>query len=210
MDKLREHRKKYDPFWDIDPIELRCGLADSIDLIERISHYLKDESAEQPFSPFFQLTEQRPTMARFKIFDRGDNPDQLPIMGEIETIMTGNGSRVSLVPNFRNTHGENARRAAVVHGIYRVMLNVFSIHDVLRDPDLPDRFAHGFEDVLPPTGISTESVQRQLADAQESLRLIEERKAHYVQEVDIPLQLIKDERALKKQVAELRIKLSSQ
>ncbi len=149
MDKLRAHRKKYDPFWDIDPIELRCGLTESIDLIERISRYLKDESSSQPFTPFFLLTEQRPTLARFDIFDRGgDNPDRhLPNLGQIEIIMTGNGSRLALYPNFRNAKGENARRVAVVHGIYRVMLNVFSIHDVLHDPDLPDRFAHGFADV---------------------------------------------------------------
>jgi hypothetical protein len=47
-----------------------------------------------------------------------------------------------------------------------------------------------------------------LADARENLRLIEERKAQYVQEVDIPLQLIKDERRLKEQITEIKKKLA--
>jgi hypothetical protein len=52
------------------------------------------------------------------------------------------------------------------------------------------------------------SVQRQLDSARENLRLIEERKAEYVLEVDIPMQLIKEERKLKERIAELEQKLS--
>ncbi len=51
------------------------------------------------------------------------------------------------------------------------------------------------------------SVQRQLAEARENLRLIEDRKAEYVLEVDVPLQLIKEERRLRDKVAELEAKL---
>ncbi len=66
---------------------------------------------------------------------------------------------------------------------------------------------------LPPSNSNrqeTMSLQQQLADARECLRLIEERKAQYVQEVDIPLQLVKEERRLKERVAVLEKELSLQ
>ncbi len=49
-----------------------------------------------------------------------------------------------------------------------------------------------------------QSLQRQLVEAEENLRLIQERKAEYVQTTDIPLQLIKDERRLEDQIADLQ------
>ena len=56
-----------------------------------------------------------------------------------------------------------------------------------------------------------QSMQRQLAEAEENLRLIQERKAEYVLETDIPLQLVKEERRLEsrihwleRRIAELR------
>jgi hypothetical protein len=48
------------------------------------------------------------------------------------------------------------------------------------------------------------SLIKQLSEAEENLRLIEERIAEYVQSVDVPLQLIKDQRRLQKQIAQLR------
>jgi hypothetical protein len=51
------------------------------------------------------------------------------------------------------------------------------------------------------------SLQRQLANAEENLRLIQERKSEYVSEEDIPLQLIKNERKLVERIAELRQRL---
>ncbi len=51
------------------------------------------------------------------------------------------------------------------------------------------------------------SLERQLKDMRENLRLIEERKAQYVREVDVDLQLIKDERRLRDKIAELEAKL---
>jgi hypothetical protein len=48
------------------------------------------------------------------------------------------------------------------------------------------------------------SLVRQLSDAEENLRLIDERIAQYVQEVDVPLQLIKDQRRLQKWIARLQ------
>jgi hypothetical protein len=55
----------------------------------------------------------------------------------------------------------------------------------------------------------THSLQRQLADARENLRVIEEHKAQYVREVDIPLQDIKDERRLKKQITQIEEQLEA-
>jgi hypothetical protein len=46
-----------------------------------------------------------------------------------------------------------------------------------------------------------------LAEARENLRLIEDRKAEYVLEVDVPLQLIKEERRWRDRIAELEGKL---
>lgn len=53
------------------------------------------------------------------------------------------------------------------------------------------------------------SLQRQLADSRENLRLIQERKAQYVLETDIPLQLIREERRIQERIADLVHRLSS-
>ena len=52
-----------------------------------------------------------------------------------------------------------------------------------------------------------ESLQKQLSEAQENLALIEERIAQYVQETDVPLQLIKDQRRLQQWIARLQRRL---
>ncbi len=51
------------------------------------------------------------------------------------------------------------------------------------------------------------SLRGQLAEAEENLRLIQDRKTKYVLETNIPLQLIKDERRLEVQIADLRKRL---
>ncbi len=51
-------------------------------------------------------------------------------------------------------------------------------------------------------------LRRQLTEARENLRLIRERKAEYVMETDIPLNLIKQERRLEQCIADLEDKLS--
>lgn len=48
------------------------------------------------------------------------------------------------------------------------------------------------------------SLQKQLAEAEENLRLIQERRSEYVQAIDVPLQLIKDERRLERRVRWLK------
>ncbi len=48
-----------------------------------------------------------------------------------------------------------------------------------------------------------EELQRLLAEAKENLQLIDERIAQYVLEIDVPLQLIKEQRRLQKKVRKL-------
>lgn len=55
-----------------------------------------------------------------------------------------------------------------------------------------------------PNARQVASLLRQLSDAEENLRLIDERIAQYVQEVDVPLQLIKDQRRLQRWIARLQ------
>ena len=52
-----------------------------------------------------------------------------------------------------------------------------------------------------------ESLRRQLAEMEESLRLIEERKTAYVLEVDVPLTLVKEERRLRERIEEKKGKI---
>jgi len=54
------------------------------------------------------------------------------------------------------------------------------------------------------TTTNLESLRRQLAEMEESLRLIEERKAEYVLQSDIPLQLVKEERNLRRRIEETK------
>ncbi|MBD3309508.1 protein kinase, partial [candidate division KSB3 bacterium] len=52
-------------------------------------------------------------------------------------------------------------------------------------------------------GREADSLRRQLAEARENLSLIRERKAQYVMEVEIPLDLVKQERQIERLIAEL-------
>jgi nucleotide-binding universal stress UspA family protein len=54
------------------------------------------------------------------------------------------------------------------------------------------------------------SLRRQLAEARENLRLIQERKAEYVLSTDVPLQIVKEERHLLDRIAELEQRLAAQ
>ncbi|MBN1815387.1 MAG: SUMF1/EgtB/PvdO family nonheme iron enzyme [Anaerolineae bacterium] len=57
------------------------------------------------------------------------------------------------------------------------------------------------------TGKKLESLRRQLKAARKNLLLIQEREAEYVMKTDIPLQLVKDERELEQQIADLETKI---
>jgi hypothetical protein len=52
------------------------------------------------------------------------------------------------------------------------------------------------------------SLRIQLQETQENLRLVHERKYEYVMETDIPLDLIKRERQLEQQIADLEARLT--
>jgi hypothetical protein len=53
------------------------------------------------------------------------------------------------------------------------------------------------------------SLERQLAELRENLRLVEERKSEFVEETEVPLQLIKNERRLRERVAEIEARLAT-
>ena len=72
------------------------------------------------------------------------------------------------------------------------------------DPIRPDQ-GHGIAPQISPEDV--QSLKLQLASRRESLRLIEQRKAEYVEDTDIPLTLLKNESKLRAQIAELEAKL---
>ena len=53
-----------------------------------------------------------------------------------------------------------------------------------------------------------ESLRRQLSEAQDNLRLIEERMAQYVLAVDVPLQLVKGKERLEARMADLQERIA--
>jgi len=53
-----------------------------------------------------------------------------------------------------------------------------------------------------------ESLRRQLAEEEQNLLLIEERKSQYVMDVEVPLQVVKQEQAQRKKIADLRARLA--
>ncbi len=62
---------------------------------------------------------------------------------------------------------------------------------------------------LPESNDELLSLQRQLDEARANLRLIKERKAEFVRRINIPLQLIKDERDWLKKIAELERQIAA-
>jgi hypothetical protein len=58
------------------------------------------------------------------------------------------------------------------------------------------------------SGSEIDSLKRRLAEAEENLRLIRERKSEFVRETNIPLQLIKDERRLMQKIGAWRARLA--
>ncbi len=142
MDKISAQRRKYDPFWGIDPIDVTCDLLESIDLLEIVSEYMEHESSGQPFTPILRLTEKRSTRARFEIIDRSHGTLN-HIVGSVELILTGKESRITFEPAMQRDD-ESAIR--YYYGLYRVVLNVLLRHDVLLDAALPSRLENGFAD----------------------------------------------------------------
>ena len=94
------------------------------------------------------------------------------------------------------------RRSTVIVGDGNVVGDGSSSHVVKRGPAAPEGGAAGGG-----AGDDATSLRRQLAEARENLRLIEEREAAYVLETDVPLQLVKEKRRLQQRIAELEIRL---
>jgi hypothetical protein len=64
--------------------------------------------------------------------------------------------------------------------------------------------------VPPPLeSVQAESLRRQLAEARDNMRLIEERESEYVLGTDVPLQLVKERRRLEERIAELEAELGT-
>jgi hypothetical protein len=59
-------------------------------------------------------------------------------------------------------------------------------------------------------GGETESLKRRLDETKENLRLVRERMSEFVQQADIPLQLIKDERRLEQEIETLQARLDGE
>jgi len=59
-----------------------------------------------------------------------------------------------------------------------------------------------------PTSRTMASLVKQLSDAEENLRLIDERIAKYVLETEVPLQLLKDQRRLQRWIVRLQRQIS--
>jgi hypothetical protein len=78
-----------------------------------------------------------------------------------------------------------------------------SSHVVKGSPSAPARADEGRQagDVA--------SLRRQLAEARENLRLIEEREAEYVLGIEVPLQLVKEKRRLQERIAGLEARLEA-
>jgi hypothetical protein len=63
--------------------------------------------------------------------------------------------------------------------------------------------------VPPPLeSVQAEALRRQLAEARDNPRLIEERESEYVLGTDVPLQLVKERRRLEERIAELEAELA--
>lgn len=76
-----------------------------------------------------------------------------------------------------------------------------SASEPISEPEAVTKLVH--ED-----GSTRESLARQLSESRENLLLIEERKAQFVLETDIPLQLVKEERRLRDRIATLEDQLA--
>jgi hypothetical protein len=76
--------------------------------------------------------------------------------------------------------------------------------------DFQRRIQGRIQGVLPPVPRDWSSLQRQLMEARENLRIIQEHNAKFVLSTDVPLQFVKEERRLLDRIAELEQQLGAQ
>ena len=100
---------------------------------------------------------------------------------------------------FGGTETTRADRAAILYALNQMAeahLGI-SFNDLCQGSAPPAR-----------SGRERASLQGQLEEARENLRLVQERKTQYVMETDVPLDLIKQERRWEQQIADLEQQLA--
>src|SRR6266487_4108134 len=93
MDHIRQMRKQYDLFWDIDPILARCTVVECVDILDRVNEYLQNRGGW--WSPRFQIDTQRITYLELDIMlrEEEDGPDK--VIGHVEVSRYGEGCRLT-------------------------------------------------------------------------------------------------------------------
>jgi len=116
-------RREVDPLWDINPLEVSCSVAEAADILQRVGHYLENESSDQPFAPILRPITQTLTSARFGMFDFSvpSSPAQI---GEIVVRKMGAGCELT----FELTRRESENN---FRGVYRVVRNALMRDNVL-------------------------------------------------------------------------------
>lgn len=93
MDHIRQMRKQYDPFWDIDPILARCTVVECVDILDRVNEYLQNR--EGWWAPRFHIDTQRMTYLELDIILREEKNDPDKIIGHVEVSRYGEGCRLT-------------------------------------------------------------------------------------------------------------------
>ena len=114
-------------------------------------------------------------------------------------------------PSHRQAILEEAQKQGRVLAVLDAALQDYKVH-----PELPARAGWAGREktsVAHPPGSQTiprelATLRRQLGSARDNLALIEERKAEYVLEVDVPLQLVREERRLRERIADLERRIA--
>jgi hypothetical protein len=112
---------------------------------------------------------------------------------------------------FGSTETTRAERAAVVDALNRLaQAHLGTSFNALCQPAAaPVSAAPGPRGSGKPAERELASLRIQLEEARENLRLIRERKSQFVMETDVPLDLIKRERRLEEQIAEIEARLAA-
>ena len=164
-----------------------------------------DESSDRLDVRPLEYGETVPLRVWVEYEDRGGEPHShahtiyIPVADDKETRREGQTINVFVSGGGAAAVGEGAVAAGAsgvavggdVHG--GIARRVQEVHEPHRTAERPRR--------------EVTSLRRQLDEARENLRLIEERKSQFVLEVEVPLQLVKEERSLRQRIAELENEL---
>lgn len=114
--------RELDPYWGTNPTDVRCTVAECVDILLRVSDYF--ETKEPRFSPQLLLEKSTLTWARFNIIGCRDAPKAI---GSIEISKTGTGCRVQL----SLWEGDEG---AAYRSVHQVVSNVFHYYDLVTAP----------------------------------------------------------------------------